>query len=430
MNRIFRKDFSAYLPSFLIQGFALVALLICSKSIQAQLTWSADIDHVSCADAEDGSVIVTVNGGSGSYEAFWEELNLTGLSQSELAAGTYHFAINDMVTNEFLPNQELVITQPEKLTANIQELFSVTFIGACDGVATIDITGGTAPYTVEWSDGLTIDDGTTVTDLCVGELSATIRDANLCEVTLDLEVDDSSQPFAAGFNVTDVSCNGATDGSITVNVNGGSVFTEVNWSDIPDASDIRFELAAGTYTAFVFDSATGQNQELDIVVGEPAPIEIEPIVILTPTTDESCDGALDLDITGGTAPYTVDWLGQDANALCFGTYEVEVTDANDCVDIVSVTLGLSTGIADISENDWSIFPNPAKANSAVSINLPENVRVEQIALFDLYGKTIQQQKTNGVTNANLYLKDLVPGIYFLSILSDEENVGLKKLIIK
>lgn len=420
----------SHLNSFLKIGLSLALVLGISSFLQAQMTYSAEIEHVTCADLADGIVTLSVEGGSGTYQAYWSELDDFGLTQSDLPAGTYFVTITDIMTTESIVNQEIVVTQPEKLVIEILDISQASFAGTCDAHATLEVSGGVAPYTVEWNDGNPVGDGTFVEGLCAGVATATVKDANDCEAVLGVTVSEIGQPTAVGFNVVDVSCPGGSDGQITVNVAGGSGQYEVVWNDQSTASDIRYELSAGTYYAIVNDISTGQINELVVEVNEPEPITAYVDVTTMPSADDSCDGSLQVNIAGGTAPYSIDWLGQDPSALCYGTYDIAVTDANSCEEIVSVTLGQTTGIADIAENKWNVFPNPVRTNGTVNIDLAQLDAAQQITLIDLYGKTIQRTTVVDQTTVQINLENLSPGIYFVNVQTSENQVGVKKIVIK
>ena len=143
--------------------------------------------------------------------------------------------------------------------------------------------------------------------------------------------------------ITDVSCNGGTDGQLDITVTGGtppyqySIDNGVTFG----GSNIFTGLAPGTYDIVVED-ALGCQGTVQAVINEP------PVLTVTATaTDESCDGACDGTLSatgaGGTGPYTYNWdsgVGAGANptGICDGTYTVTVTDANNCTATATVTV--------------------------------------------------------------------------------------------
>ena len=140
--------------------------------------------------------------------------------------------------------------------------------------------------------------------------------------------------------VTDAACNGDATGAIGLTVNGGTAPFTYAWSNNEDTEDID-NLTAGSYTVTVTD-ANGCTAELTKTVNEPAAIDISATVV-----DADCEGnttgSIDLAVTGGTAPYSYSWdngeTTQDISGLAEGTYEVTVTDANNCTAVEQFDVG-------------------------------------------------------------------------------------------
>ena len=137
---------------------------------------------------------------------------------------------------------------------------------------------------------------------------------------------------AVSFTVTDISCNGNDDGSITAQGSGGWAPYTYNWSNGATGATIS-GLAAGAYTVTVIDIDLGQTIGT-AVVGQACCLNL-----FTTASYETCDGSNDATATviasGGTAPYTYLWSdGQTtdiATGLSAGIYTVTVTDANGIV---------------------------------------------------------------------------------------------------
>lgn len=169
----------------------------------------------------------------------------------------------------------------------------------------------------------------------------------------------------------DVSCAGATDGSITISAIGNGTLT-YSWDDGPNTQN-RSNLSGGTYTVTVTDE-TGCTASISKTIFEPAAIA----VLAVATSDFhgfniSCnglsDGVAEAVGAGGTMPYSYLW---DANAgsqntaiasgLSAGTYWVTISDANGCSAMTSVTLIepplLTAAISDKSDyNGFNISCN-------------------------------------------------------------------------
>ncbi|GAH49205.1 unnamed protein product, partial [marine sediment metagenome] len=151
--------------------------------------------------------------------------------------------------------------------------------------------------------------------------------------------------------ITNVSCNGNSDGEIDITVTGGTAPYNYNWADgtgtgtVPGDED-QTGLTAGTFNVTVTD-ANGCTIIGNYTVTEPAALSIAESV-----TNVSCnggnDGEIDITVTGGTAPYSYNWADgtgtgtvsgdEDQTGLTAGTFNVTVTDANGCTIIGNYTV--------------------------------------------------------------------------------------------
>jgi uncharacterized repeat protein (TIGR01451 family) len=142
--------------------------------------------------------------------------------------------------------------------------------------------------------------------------------------------------------LTDANCNGSATGSIDLVVTGGTTPYTYLWSTGATSEDLS-GLTAGTYTVTVTD-AQGCTDEATFTIDEPTTLEID--LTATVLTDADCNGsatgAIDLVVTGGTAPYGYLWstgaTSEDLSGLTAGTYTVTVTDAQGCTDEATFTI--------------------------------------------------------------------------------------------
>jgi len=154
-------------------------------------------------------------------------------------------------------------------------------------------------------------------------------------------------PFTLTTSQTNVLCNGGNTGVASVTVSGGTSPYTYNWSNGtnvgPTASTTSSitGLSAGTYTVTVTDNAA-YTSTATVTITEPTAINAS-----TSATAESCDGAndgsIDLTVSGGTPGYSYHWVptgssSQDISGLADGTYNVTITDANNCTQTASATV--------------------------------------------------------------------------------------------
>jgi gliding motility-associated-like protein len=285
---------------------------------------------VSCNGGSDGTVTVTLPGGSGSgpYTYNWSTGD-TSQNLTNVDAGTYTVVVTN--ANGCTAVGTYTVTEPTVISAT-ETVVNVSCNGGADGSISISISGGTSPYDVAWSNGVTLLGTTTslISNLAAGTYTATITDANGCVETVSYTV---TQPNAitAFTTVTNTDCNGAATGAINLTVSGGTSPYTFIWSNGATTEDLT-GLAAGTYTVTITD-ANGCTATTGGTVTEPTAIVVQGSVV-----DASCNGAADGDIyvtaSGGTGVFTYLWsnaaTSQNLINVAAGTYSVTVTDANGC----------------------------------------------------------------------------------------------------
>ncbi|WP_299092779.1 PKD domain-containing protein, partial [uncultured Tenacibaculum sp.] len=166
-------------------------------------------------------------------------------------------------------------------------------------------------------------------------LTVTDEDNDTNSITKNITID--STPTAAIIG-TNVSCNGGNDGIADLTVTGGKAPYTYLWNTGATTEDLN-SLTIGNYSVTVTD-ANGCIALANVTITEPLVLSLSFL-----GSDLSCggsDGAIDLTVSGGTAPYTYSWntgdTTEDLSGLIVGTYTVTVTDANGCQDIGFKTL--------------------------------------------------------------------------------------------
>lgn len=140
----------------------------------APLTYVAVETGVSCFGLNDGEAEVTVSGGTGSSTIDWN-----GVDPAQLAAGTYSFTMTDENGCEAAGSVE--ITEPDAISASSAVVPTSTSV-SCDGSISVDATGGTPPYSYDWTPDAA--DADAINDLCTGTYSVIITDDNDCTFEL------------------------------------------------------------------------------------------------------------------------------------------------------------------------------------------------------------------------------------------------------
>ena len=312
-----------------------------SSSLTSAITSSQNIN---CFGNATGSIDLSANGGTTPYNYNWSN-GATSEDQNGIAAGTYTVTITD--ANGCTSSQSATLTQPSaSLTSSINNLTNVGCFGQSTAAILINVNGGTTPYSYLWSDGST---NQNLIGVGAGNYSVNITDANGC--TTSIAGIAISQP-AAGLGATvtsnqNVSCTGGGNGSIDITVNGGTMPYSFNWSNGAVSEDIS-NLGTGAYTVTITD-ANGCTFTLTENVGQPAS-NLATSIQSSQNVDcySNATGAIDLNASGGTAPYTFAWSNgattEDISGLTSGVYTVTVTDANGCYNNQTVTISQPAGV--------------------------------------------------------------------------------------
>ena len=313
----------------------------CTATSSVVVTEPADLialavgSDVLCNSGNDGSIDLTITGGSVPYLISWSN-NATTEDISGLAAGTYDVTVTDF--NGCIANASGLISEPTVLVLTPSS--TPSSCGNTDATATVTPSGGSSPYTYLWSNSMTTQ---TIVSLSAGSYHVTVTDNNGCKDSLTISISDMGAPVAVASVLSNVSCNGYTDGSANVNVtSGNSPFTYL-WSDASSqTSQTASGLSAGTYNVTVFDTNNCKTIE-SVTITQPAILSLS-----TTKTDVKCnsgnDGAINLTVGGGTTPYSYLWddalnsTNEDLSNLSIGIYTVTVTDANLCTSNISTTI--------------------------------------------------------------------------------------------
>ena len=320
----------------------------------------------SCFGACDGAANVIPIGGTPGYTYNWNNIPLvTDSTITGQCAGTLNLTVTDALN--CVLNTFIVIGEADSITTN-STFTGTSCNGTCDGTASVTPSGGTAPYTYLWSNGLTTP---SVSNLCLGTDTVTITDFNGCTKVVIFNIT-SPNVLTVTTSHTDVSCNGGSNGTATANPLDGTAPYTYSWTD-PLAQTIptAINLPAGTYTVTVTDF-NGCSASDVVTINEPSLIVANEV-----TTNATCgfnDGTATVAPTGGSgAGYTYNWttlggLGiPNPTGLAAGTYPVIITDGNNCQQTFLIPIS-NVGGPTITTNSTNVSCNGVcDATSTVSV---------------------------------------------------------------
>ncbi|MEZ5038476.1 MAG: pre-peptidase C-terminal domain-containing protein [Saprospiraceae bacterium] len=297
-------------------------------------------DATSCSSAPDGAIDLTVTGGTGAYSFLWST-GATSEDLSGLSGGNYSVVITD--ENGCETTHDVVVNEPSSIA--VETLINpVTCQGGSDGSLELIITGGLLPYDIQWADGATT---ALRENLVAGTYAVTITDANGCTFTASPEVTEP-EALTLASTLSDISCFGANDGSISIVTSGGTPPYTFSWSNGATTESIS-DLAAGDYSLVVTDANDCVLQSETFTINEPNPLEASSTVTDATSCSSAPDGAIDLTVTGGTGTYSFLWstgaTSEDLSGLSGGNYSVVITDENGCETTHDVVVNEPSSIA-------------------------------------------------------------------------------------
>ncbi|RMG88945.1 MAG: hypothetical protein D6706_22260 [Chloroflexi bacterium] len=292
---------------------------------------SATKTDVSCAGGSDGTATATVSGGNAPYTYLWNDpSSQTTQTATGLLPGTYTVTVTDQ--DGCTTTASVTINEPAPLSVTTTAT-NVTCGGANDGTATANVSGGTPPYAYVWNT-TPIQTLPTAIQLAVGTYFVTVTDANGCTASASATVNTTTSVVINTVNESDISCFGANDGSIDIDVTGGDPPYAYAWSHGPATQDVS-GLAPGFYEVTVSDSL-GCIAVQSYFITEPPLLNVQVQNVVDVLCNGNNTGGVDISVVGGTPPYTYAWSSgyttEDLLSVPAGIYQVIVTDANGCQD--------------------------------------------------------------------------------------------------
>lgn len=344
-----------------------------------QISVDAEITDNVCHEDANGSISLSVSGGTGDYSFVWNGSGLadpSAMDQTGLSAGTYTVSVSDGNSCTVVETYE--ITSPGTLDFSVEKT-DVSCSGAADGSLVASATGGVPPYSYKWTETAT---GKEISDagmnaLTPGIYSLEITDAAGCVKTGEYEITGPSA-LSASISLSPMLCAGAADGTAAVYVAQGSgtapyVYEWKNQLGETIGSGASLSnLAPGTYSVSVTD-ANGCSIELRGTISEASPIQIYEEKITNVTNTGSFTGAIDLTVRGGSGSYVYSWVKDgveisndlDMENLAAGWYYLTVTDDNGCAAYYEVEITEPRAL----EVDAVVVQNSCKGDNNAYIEL-------------------------------------------------------------
>ncbi|MBL4654030.1 MAG: T9SS type A sorting domain-containing protein [Flavobacteriales bacterium] len=310
------------------------------------ITLNETVNDISCNGVSDGNISLSPSGGGTAYSYSWSN-GMSTATITGLPANNYDVTVSYGGCSQM---GSYTITEPMALSVSVTST-SVSCNGASDGSATVTISGGTSGYFVFWTNGATTANATALSS---GTSGCTITDAGGCIASVSVTIVEPSPLTITNPVNTSVSCNGVSEGALSIIASGGPVSTYTYmWSNGLSTGMIT-GLPANSYAVTVTSGFCSQT--MSYTLSEPSAISLNVTVV-----DATFAGATDGTATAVVSPsssYTYLWnnagqVSQVATGLGAGTATVTITEnsGNFCSQIAS-----------------GVVADPAACNITVSLN--------------------------------------------------------------
>ncbi|SFM77002.1 gliding motility-associated C-terminal domain-containing protein [Chitinophaga sp. YR627] len=313
------------------------------------------------------STPVTLNAGTGNTHYLWSD-NSTANTLLVRSGGTYSVVVSNGGACTASDQVEVMMSPAIDATIDVTNIDCANPVGAI----TVTPSGGLTPFTYRLNN-TDMGTGNSYTNLAAGTYNIEITDAIGCAITRSVDVTVAPN---ASFSITATpvapTCNGLTDGAINITVNSGQPPFEFALDDQPYQRATSFDnLGVGNYKVYGRAGACLDSAIVAIIAPPVIDLSVTP-------TDETCsreDGALEINGSGGTLPYTYELNGVPINTpdienIVAGDYNIKIIDANGCEATADVTL-----------NNLDIAPVTI-TNSDTTISIGDKVELHAVNAVD------------------------------------------------
>ena len=267
-------------------------VLLVEKSVPT-ITISAINSNV-CFEEKTGSAIAIASGGEGDYTYQWST-GQTGEQVSNLAGGTYSVTVTDKNGCEAAANVTIDEYDPITIHEAVNKLLCFNEAG---GEILTNVSGGAGDYVYAWSNGAMTED---INNILAGTYFLTVTDGNGCQAIKGINI---GQPprIDLSINATNASDLNSSDGSIMVDVSGGTLPYAYAWSNGAITQNVN-NVSAGSYTVTVTDG--NGCQQTDVVIVEATCTLMAAITETKPTSCAGNDGTITVSTSGGKRRYNL-----------------------------------------------------------------------------------------------------------------------------
>jgi len=319
--------------------------LVSNQSIYepSALQVSTTVIDATCFGTANGGVVLSAAYGTQPYRYSIDGgTNYTKSGEfNSLIASNYNYKILDTMNCSLTGS--FVIASPAKINFNPIIINDIQCYGQTSGSINITAQGGQSPYLYSKNAGINYQTSGLFSNLDANFYLLKIKDFYQCIVDTLVEISEPS--INISHSKQNITCFGAHNGSINLNVSGDNSPFEISFNGSAYSTQTNYtNLLKGVYPITIKDA---QNCTIEMIdtIEEPALLYIDSLIV-----NEGCfnqnNAKITVDKRGGTSPfvYSIDYGANYVNDSIFtdlsiGTYQIKILDAYNCSATKSTIIG-------------------------------------------------------------------------------------------
>ena len=317
-----------------------------------------NVTDVSCSGNGDGSINVTATGPGTLFYEWQDEFGNAVASNEDLLnvnGGVYTLILSN--NNSCSDTIVDTISEPSPLTITLVDSSNVSCSGSTDGAIDLEVSGGNGNVGYAWTGPNSFNGNTQdLNNIECGLYDVVVTDPLGCSANYSHNIPCPSPISVTLDSLKSVSCFGLSDGEIYISVSGGTPSLNSGYNFSWNGNTFNTEditaITAGSYSVEVTDSNSCLGN-FGIIITEPPLLETNVLGVTDASCYNSQDGAIDLRVDGGTAPYTAsvydngfnllyDTVFSSLSVFCSvpgaGLYDLIVNDANGCQSSIDTSV--------------------------------------------------------------------------------------------
>ncbi|MCC9019411.1 T9SS type A sorting domain-containing protein [Flavobacterium lipolyticum] len=400
----------------------------------------------SSPSVNDGTIAVSVIGGAGNYTYSWtkngQPFAANTNARADLGNGSYQIKVVDKngcgATTNTIELKALTITPLTQIDIKCKN--------EPTGSITIEASGGTGSYFYRW---FKIENGietqisgqttATIANLVTGTYRVGVKDSKM-EIYKNFYLSEPQNVLTATHTSTNVICNGRNDGTITLDIKGGTAPYTTIFKDVNDSAKIidPVKLTAGTYSYIVTDhNNCTYGSPVNIEITQNAAVTIASTTKTQPTINTANDGEIIVNADGGTKTYTYTikkngistgtiYTTNTITGLGDGVYEIIAKDSNNCTSAPETVILKALAVAFVNKIDVTCNrANTGSIQVIASGGTPNNLNQYNYKWY--YKQKATDQYTLLVETTTNKIENLYAGFYKV-IVTDNVNIS-RELVI-